>query len=206
MSFIYTYTYIHTHNVNTQIHKHLPAGIVKKDTIHPSCRLCFRQGHEAVSMHSWTQLAHAQNIWMFKLISLQPLEVIAIPTGAKIIHKQSALVSVVVQCDPLEDISPSCHHVCLFSGAWVRMQTLEDWGREDRMSGCDRAFAALISFFLPCLYWHRQRPHLRRSITFVYASHWSNTSFRKITSISLPLFQMWSLGHSHQQSVQNISR
>lgn len=83
---IHTYTPMHIHiHVITQIHKHLPAGIVKEDTINhvasvgdkvKKLSVYKREGRFHAVHLSALKRTPAQQSWMFKLISLWPLEVI----------------------------------------------------------------------------------------------------------------------------------
>lgn len=219
MSLIYTQTLIHIDiDVITQIHKHLPAGIDRKDAINHAGSVldkamklstCIPESSFCRAHLSTSRRAHAQNVWVFKLISWWPSEVIGIPAGAKIIHKQSALVSaeassVTVRSSRGYFTMPSYLFVFrdLSEEAEIRL-----WQTELRpRTGCQGVIERpLPSCFFACLSRHRQRPHLG-SITFVCRSHWSSTPSRKIPSISLPLFQMWSLTAPTRGLVHNHCR
>lgn len=94
---------------------------------------------------------------------------------------------------------PSCP--CFFLGIWAA--EIKQNVRTGYQGVIERPLPSSFSF--ACLARHRQHPHLG-SITFVCALHWSNTPSRKIPSIFLPLFQMWSLSAPTRGQAHNHSR
>ena len=173
----------------------------------PECSFC--RAHLSTS-----RTAHAQNVWMFKLVLWRPLEVICIPTGAKIIHKQSALVSAEVsKCYSAILLRIFHRAVTLVCFQGFALQRLE-FDKQNVRTGCQgvierrlpSSFFLFFIFFL-CLTVSPGRDSALisgGSITCVCASHWSNTPSRKIPSIYLPLF--FRCGASQPRPGQNITR
>lgn len=154
----------------------------------PECSFC--GAHLSTS-----RTAHAQNVWMFKLVLWRPLDVIGIPTGAGNNPQTERFgISRGLKCYSAILLRIFHRAVTLVCFQGFELQRLE-FDKQNVRTGCqgviERRLPSSFFLFFSCLTVSPGRDSALisgGSITCVCASHWSNTPSRKIPSICLPLF------------------
>lgn len=134
----------------------------------PECSFC--GAHLSTS-----RTAHAQNVWMFKLVLWRPLDVIGIPTGARNNPQTERFgISRGLKCYSAILLRIFHRAVTLVCFQGFELQRLE-FDKQNVRTGCQgvierRLPSSFFSFFFmsDCLSRQRQRPHLGGEVSLVF--------------------------------------